>query len=1013
MAAITGFVAATAIAMSSATAQQTTEWMHAVRQTGGNGGIVVVAGLSAETNAASVIELALQTQWLVYFQSDQAVAVHAVKRMASAAGLLGRRVFADQSPMGQLNLADEIADVAINNTGRSDDTLDAELARVLHAGGLRCRRDQLWKKPPTEGTDDWSHPYHGPDNNPRSMDKLAVAPYATQFIAPPIRTPMPAVTVASGGRLFRAYGHLGGDSSRTFVNTLVAMNAHNGCILWTVPLSPGFMIHRAGFIATPQELFIADDQGCHVLDAATGRKKRDLSVPDDTAGDDRVWKWMALEKGTLYALIGGAEIQVQADPKPKVSPSQEMSIGGWVWKVWDGFDYKDPQTNFGFGRTLVAMDPVNGNIQWSLKYPTWIDGRAVCLVAGNLYYYSPQQFLACADTARGRELWKTSDATLLSAIGNDSKSHDATTGFASTMYLIGDRQRLYFAGPQRPNFVVVSAADGKLLWQRKGGSRHLILDGDQFYSTGAQSIGVGSQLLRTEDGTVVGTLFGRGDCARMTAGVDSLFYRGDVFSRASATYRWDMNNRKAYSMPAMRPPCTDGVIISDGRLHWGSWGCGCPRTFLGHVCLRGVKTDPNTIGNGDLLSRLRTTESDSHGNDKRVVARPDDWPAWGGGNDHNVVTSMKLPQDWKRGWTFIPPISYRPSGPVAVGGLVFLGDESGTVRALDTATGKVRWESDEPSGDIPFPPAFDAGRLYVGSLDGRVYAFDAGSGHRLWDFRVATNRRWLPVYGRLISNWPVAGGVVAQNGLVYAVAGLADHDGLYVTALDGATGKVKWMNSETGKCSPQRTDGVSLTGYVSLTGGELQFGGGPVFARSRLDATTGQWLNLPKENSKPYPAIAFYPYFPAGHDQYQTIHLVLSDGRILDQTVGRGSSFGPLGLLSATPPGSKLPPGWRILFNKPAAESLPKVLWVLPKSYRINACVTDGTTILAAGKDLDGAPAKGIVLAVNVADGQILWRDELPTAPVKAALAVDHDRRMFVALTDGQVIQYQTKETEK
>ena len=51
-------------------------------------------------------------------------------------------------------------------------------------------------KPLPKGLDDWSHPYHGPDNNPQSTDQLARAPYLTQFIAYPKFCPSPAVTVA-------------------------------------------------------------------------------------------------------------------------------------------------------------------------------------------------------------------------------------------------------------------------------------------------------------------------------------------------------------------------------------------------------------------------------------------------------------------------------------------------------------------------------------------------------------------------------------------------------------------------------------------------------------------------------------------------------------------------------------------------------------------------------------------------------------------------------------------------
>ena len=38
-------------------------------------------------------------------------------------------------------------------------------------------------KPVPDGIDEWTHPYHGPDNNPQSNDKVIVAPYLTQYLA--------------------------------------------------------------------------------------------------------------------------------------------------------------------------------------------------------------------------------------------------------------------------------------------------------------------------------------------------------------------------------------------------------------------------------------------------------------------------------------------------------------------------------------------------------------------------------------------------------------------------------------------------------------------------------------------------------------------------------------------------------------------------------------------------------------------------------------------------------------
>ena len=132
----------------------------------------------------------------------------------------------------------------------------AEILRVLRPGGVAHVGNRQVVKPIPEGTDAWSHPYHTPDNNTLSTDRLARAPYLTQFMAEPMFSPMPEVTVAAGGRVFKACGHIAHKKNQNQqLNTLLGINGYNGTILWTRPLAEGFMIHRNTMIATPEVLY--------------------------------------------------------------------------------------------------------------------------------------------------------------------------------------------------------------------------------------------------------------------------------------------------------------------------------------------------------------------------------------------------------------------------------------------------------------------------------------------------------------------------------------------------------------------------------------------------------------------------------------------------------------------------------------------------------------------------------------------------------------------------------------
>ena len=56
------------------------------------------------------------------------------------------------------------------------------------------------------GTDDWSHWFHGPDNNPLSQDLVLKWPYAVQWLGLPFQSPQPVMTLICDGRVFLFVG---------------------------------------------------------------------------------------------------------------------------------------------------------------------------------------------------------------------------------------------------------------------------------------------------------------------------------------------------------------------------------------------------------------------------------------------------------------------------------------------------------------------------------------------------------------------------------------------------------------------------------------------------------------------------------------------------------------------------------------------------------------------------------------------------------------------------------------
>ena len=64
-----------------------------------------------------------------------------------------------------------------------DEAGDAELLRILRPLASAWIGDRQLTKPVPEGSDEWTHPYHGPDNNPNSTDQQVKGKFRTQFIS--------------------------------------------------------------------------------------------------------------------------------------------------------------------------------------------------------------------------------------------------------------------------------------------------------------------------------------------------------------------------------------------------------------------------------------------------------------------------------------------------------------------------------------------------------------------------------------------------------------------------------------------------------------------------------------------------------------------------------------------------------------------------------------------------------------------------------------------------------------
>jgi outer membrane protein assembly factor BamB len=906
------------------------------------GGIAVLLG---DAKCERALELARTTGLTVLVQLKDDAAVAAARAAADKAGVLNRRVFVAKGDGSRIPLADNVADQVLVLGGVGSP--QAEVLRVLRPGATATIGGKKIAKPFPKGVDDWSHHYHGPDNNPQSKDTVIRAPYLTQFIADPRYASNPQSAVSSAGRLFMAFGHVAWHKREEgTLNTLLAVNGYNGSVLWRRPIKSGLMVDRSTMIATADTLYLADDVSCKLIDAATGKVKGEITVPEKRAGGT-FWKWTGLVDGVLYALVGEAE---PMDPVKKWRRARH----GWPWGgISKG--YNAPRYGWGFAKTLFAIDVKTKRVLWHHTEAGQIDSRGLCVRGGRVYASSFGKYLVCLNAKTGKPVWRRTagkDADLFKAIGPYRPGHGYIGGWKSTVFLKATDGALFFIGPQTNWLTALSAKDGSLLWKHRRKDLHVVIRDDGVYIVGPQNSRNETKKLDTVTGKVLATYpISRRACTRSTGTADSIFFRAP-----GGTIRLDLKSGKPEYMSPMRPSCQAGVIPANGHLYWMPWACDCQLQMFGVIGL-------GPAGKFDFARKAVEAErlEVAAGADKltALAVSPDDWPAYRRDSARSGRTKVTVPDVVKLLWHARAKTAFEATAPVAAGGLVFVAGDDGIVRALDAKTGAEKWRA-YTGGSVRYPPAIADGRAFVGSGDGRAYAFEAATGRLLWRFRAAPAERKIPVYGQLPSTWPVAAGVLVDQGVAYFAAGINSFDGTHVYAVDVATGKLRWHNSTSGRLPGGNGRGAGVQGDLLLHKGMLH-----------LAAGNG-----------------------AGVAMYD-----VKDGRCPSRGPNRGS-LGNRGRELALAPNGRVVVTGQPLYSAPDSPVFDR-----PVTWKPWA-VTAGGVRLWAGRQKG---AKQPVLLAAGADKKPLWTQPLPGEPVRWGIAVAAAGRIIVTLRNGDVLCFGKK----
>ena len=192
-----------------------------------------------------------------------------------------------------------------------------------------------------------------------------------------------------------------------------------------------------------------------------------------------------------------------------------------------------------------------------------------------------------------------------------------------------------------------------------------------------------------------------------------------------------------------------------------------------------------------------------------AYAVEDYWPGLMGPKRNGRASDFRPPAKWpaklREVWKVEVGSGY--GSPVVADGKVFVHARQGeaeVTRCLDLETGKVLWSKSHPTPFTPGGggerhgkgpkscPAHADGKLFTNSITGTLTALDCASGKVLW--RKTPGKS----FGKTHAHWGAANSPLALGDKVINLFGNEEHGAL--VALDVATGDTAWSQGKDGAC---------------------------------------------------------------------------------------------------------------------------------------------------------------------------------------------------------------------
>lgn len=824
--------------------------LQLVEKTGLQGGIIF---LPQTDNAGMAVELAKKLPFIVYAQCADTKQVNNIKEKAIAENLLARKLYADTGDASHLPLAPHSATIVLvdnlENSGINAKNLNAWVSALSPLRGIAilgnhdakkvdCRKlmaalDKCdgvkvkklvdgfvsCRKQALPGTEPWPQKFHDASNLRSTGDATLKPPFLPAWYALPTNLGYWGDTMISiDGRGY----YIWANRAHTTPVSMICFDLRNGAKLWEhffkwdKPRDKnqgGYYPGRSCMLAKNNDLYFIDEAVVRQLDGESGREKGAIPGPKP----DGQIKWIG-EEGDILAMLDG-------DPdKYSTSSLQQHSI--------------NPH-----GTELAAFDLKTKKQLWKATETGQIDERELAIRDSKLYYHALNQRVVCRDLKTGKILWENKDAEVLKLLAErkTDKIHDL---LISCRILAATPKVLYFASALLKNRIALDCKNGKLLWSEPitvspGRALPDVIHGDTVYRSigDKQWSGAKFDLITNKK---------LSDKRAPGSGCGPSYSGPDYFVTAfGGIHQLD---GKMLRNGDLKSACEIGTVIADGVAFNAAGICRCDLEIHGFRAFtwgenknQGV---PPAMQPGPAIS-VKLGEN----------AGSKDWPVYRQNNQRSGSTKVavansapKLIWSWQpqfKNEVIIPPTGYGaryldqpeylPSQAISVGDMVYFADHQNVVRAVALADGKEKW-SYPVGAKLLIPPAYAQGRIVTGTVDGYVRCIDAKTGKLAWQYRVPPQDRRIMWYGHLVSTWPITGGVLIENGIVYAVAGFQSGYGIYAAALNLASGKPVWTKYVPPAENPDQS--LGSMGCLAAAKGKVFFPTGSIVPGA-FDMKTG------------------------------------------------------------------------------------------------------------------------------------------------------------------------------